>query len=488
MDLSADTVFQNIWSRDKLDRRGYADFLYKVIESAKTSEAEDNALIFAIDGEWGTGKSFFIDCWIDDLRAKGHLVSRFDAWKNDIVDEPLIGFLSHIYKDIGDWDNKRLTKVAGDKIKQSQKSILPLAKELVKGAAIKGLGYIVTDEVAKEISKTIAESSDKVTADQEKDEQSMSALLIHRKLQAHNKNLQLIEDFKNELSSIAQGLVLNSGGKLPVFIFIDELDRCRPDYAVRLLEVVKHIFNSTGICFISSVNIDQLQQSIKTIYGSEFKADRYLDRFFSHRLKLPAPSARDYISSLRIFNVVKDNKASLDAGSILIQEFNDDYVNYFSRVCEQYNFDLRTIKSIFNRLEICRNIINVDGERSFHDEILFFILCYLKSDVITKSNNPRAIFSSNTIPISDCKYYFYTNAGHRRVLRDTNWGSLFSSVSEIYERLNNPRRSINMSSDYYYLYEAMLKDFGGQAQSLKAVIATLQKYIDVCRMSGKLDN
>lgn len=118
----------NIWAKDKLNRKGYADFLYKIIESAQTSEEEDKALIFAIDGEWGTGKSFFIDLWIKDLKAKGHLVSRFDAWKNDIVDEPLVGFLSHIYADLGEWDSRRVVEVVDEKIKQSQKLLLPLAK------------------------------------------------------------------------------------------------------------------------------------------------------------------------------------------------------------------------------------------------------------------------------------------------------------------------------------------------------------------------
>lgn len=486
MNQPTDIVFTNIWARDKLDRRGYADFLYKVIESAKTSEGEDNALIFAIDGEWGTGKSFFIDCWIDDLRAKGHLVSRFDAWKNDIVDEPLIGFLSHIYKDVGDWDNKRLTTVAGEKIKQSQKNILPLAKELVKGAAIKGLGYLFTDEVVKEVSKTVVESSDKVTADQEKNEQSMSAMLIHRQLQAHNKNLQLIEEFKDKLSSVAQKLVSGSDRKQPVFIFIDELDRCRPDYAVRLLEVVKHIFNSKGICFISSVNINQLQQSIKTIYGPNFKADHYLDRFFSHRLKLPSPSTKDYINSLKVFNDVKDHKARIDAGSNIIKKFNEDYIDYFATVCFRNRFDLRTIKSIFNRLQICREIL-LDTEGGVFDEILFFIICYLKSDVGQKSSSLREIFSNATVSVGDCSFYYF-NEGSRRTLKRVTWGDLFISVSEIYARLDDPRSQGAISDDVYYLTEALLSDLGGADRNPKNAVATMQKYFDVCRMSGRLDN
>lgn len=489
MDLSADTVFTNIWAKDKLDRRGYADFLYKVIESAKTSEAEDNALIFAIDGEWGTGKSFFIDCWIEDLRAKGHLVSRFDAWKNDIVDEPLVGFLSHIYADLGEWDKHTIVEMAGAEIKKSQKNILPLAKELVKGAAIKGLGYLVTDEVAKDISKAVLDGCEKVTADQEKDEQSMSAMLIHRQLQAHNKNLQLIEEFKDRLSSVAQALVSEGGKKPPVFIFIDELDRCRPDYAVRLLEVVKHIFNSKGICFISSVNINQLQQSIKTIYGADFEADKYLDRFFSHRLKLPAPSTKEYINSLRVFKKIKDNKVRLNSGSgSYIQEFNDSFVNYFTLVCDAYKFDLRTIKSIFSRLEVCRKIAARDIDAFFHDELLFFILCYLKSDKENKSSNARYIFSRDHISIDKSLFYFYKIEYGRKIFTRCNWGNLFKVIEHFYLKANNPIVKFNAEGIEYELRESLTNELGGEDGNFRNVTATLNHYVDVCQMSGRLDN
>lgn len=479
----------NIWTKDKLNRKGYADFLYKIIESAQTSEEEDNALIFAIDGEWGTGKSFFIDLWIKDLKAKGHLVSRFDAWKNDIVDEPLVGFLSHIYADLGEWDKGDVVTVVEEKIKQSQKLLLPLAKELLKGAAIKGLGTLVTDEAAKEVVKAIAEGHDKVAEDEVKDEQSMSSMLIHRQLQAHNKNLQLIEDFKNKLSETAKSVTEKGDKKFPVFIFIDELDRCRPDYAVRLLEVVKHIFNSKGICFISSVNIDQLQQSIKTIYGMEFKADLYLDRFFSHRLKLPAPSVEDYIKSLNCFKKIKDNKTVWGSGSgSVLHDFEVGYVKFYELLCVNCNFDLRTIKTIFEKLDICRKILMGDEKSFQHDEILFFIICYLRSDISPKSLNPRLIISSNKLNIGNCDYFYHRESYGSKYLYKANWGNVFNVINYIFNRYENPRNRIQIDDESYEINDALLCELGGQDKDIIKAIATLQKYVDVCQLSGTLDN
>ena len=70
-------------------------------------------------------------------------------------------------------------------------------------------------------------------------------------------------------------------------IFIDELDRCKPSYAVQLLERIKHYLCDERITFVFSVNLGELQHTIKHYYGNDFDACRYLDRFFDMRISLP---------------------------------------------------------------------------------------------------------------------------------------------------------------------------------------------------------
>ena len=70
-------------------------------------------------------------------------------------------------------------------------------------------------------------------------------------------------------------------------VFIDELDRCKPSYAVHLLERIKHYLCDERITFVFSVNLGELQHTIKHYYGNTFDACRYLDRFFDMRLSLP---------------------------------------------------------------------------------------------------------------------------------------------------------------------------------------------------------
>jgi hypothetical protein len=85
-------------------------------------------------------------------------------------------------------------------------------------------------------------------------------------------------------------------------LFIDELDRCKPDYAVRLLERIKHYFSNDLVTFVFSVNLDELQHTIKRYYGNEFDACRYLDRFFDLRISLPPANLTRYYQKIGLNN------------------------------------------------------------------------------------------------------------------------------------------------------------------------------------------
>lgn len=86
---------------------------------------------------------------------------------------------------------------------------------------------------------------------------------------------------KQELS----GKVKADTGRPLVFI-IDELDRCRPTFAIELLERVKHIFDIPDMVFVLGINRDELRSSIRSVYG-EIDADTYLRRFFDMEFLLP---------------------------------------------------------------------------------------------------------------------------------------------------------------------------------------------------------
>ena len=83
-------------------------------------------------------------------------------------------------------------------------------------------------------------------------------------------------------------------------VFVDELDRCKPSYAVQLLERIKHYFSNDKVTVVFSINTKELQHSIRKFYGAEFDANKYLDRFFDYRISLPDADMDNYLALLSI--------------------------------------------------------------------------------------------------------------------------------------------------------------------------------------------
>ena len=89
------------------------------------------------------------------------------------------------------------------------------------------------------------------------------------------------------------------------------MDRCNPQYAVKLLERVKHYFNHPKVVFVISYNKAELQHSIKTLYGSEFSADKYLERFFDYEFGLSTIDVEKYMDILGNSNIIHLNMCAI---------------------------------------------------------------------------------------------------------------------------------------------------------------------------------
>ena len=148
--------------------------------------------------------------------------------------------------------------------------------------------------------------------------------------------------FRNKLSEVAEELAKSSEGK-PLIVVIDELDRCRPGYAIELLEVAKHLFNVDRVIFILALDRAQLAHSVRAMYGSEFGAEEYLKRFFDVSFRLPDPEVAPYVSSVLQSTGVIDH---LKAQNLL--NLYSAFVLFLSRA----QFDFRTINQAIHRLEL----------------------------------------------------------------------------------------------------------------------------------------
>ena len=184
-----------------------------------------------------------------------------------------------------------------------------------------------------------------------------------------------IEEFLNQLLE-------ERGDRLVVFV--DELDRCTPKYAVKLLERIKHYFNNDRITFVFSVNLEQLQHTIKSFYGNNFEASRYLDRFFDLRLSLPAPNKGAFYDMIE-FNADENNYDGL-INKTIIDNFDLEFreILKYARILKLVN-----IQSI-NRLLKLSYINHFSNE--FISAIMIPIMIALK---ITNVGDYKAFISGN---------------------------------------------------------------------------------------------
>lgn len=287
----------NEWVDDVLQRKKYADFLTQYLIAKK------DPFVININAPWGSGKTFFIEHWCEDLK-KEHPCVLFNAWENDFSNDPLLSVISCIEKDLSP-----LLSVT-DKENNENKSRFSSVGEYLKSIA----PILVKAAVSKAIGKDGLEELQQLN---EKDEKAAADIVerVTEKLIQNNKIVEkAIERFEKSLKDLIEKLTCNrSDLKKPLFIFIDELDRCRPLYAIELLERIKHLFGVPGIVFVIATDTEQLKHSVNAIYGSGFDSTTYLRRFFDQGYTLPLP---DYV----------------EFAKLLFQKFDPDLVNRFVQI------------------------------------------------------------------------------------------------------------------------------------------------------------
>src|SRR5690606_3684965 len=248
---------ENPFANCKLDRQKYANILTNIIKSYPAG------FVLALNNKWGTGKTTFVKMWQKDLENQNFKTLYFNAWENDFENDPLTALMGEL---------KTLTKT-GAELK---------FKDTLKHAAV------LTKNIAPLVVKAVADryvDTNKVTDIIVGVTKGLSEVFEHE-VQEYAKKKKSISDFKQSLSKFIE----NSSGGKPLIFFVDELDRCRPNYAVSILEQIKHFFSVPNIVFVLSIDKGQLGGAIKGVYGSdEIDSDEYLRRFIDLEYSIPDP-------------------------------------------------------------------------------------------------------------------------------------------------------------------------------------------------------
>lgn len=253
IDVPEEEPFRN----DLLERMESAKVLTHLVGSIEGS------CVIAVDAAWGTGKTTFLRLWSQHLRNEGFSVVAFNAWETDFSGNPFVALSVELTEGIHDSTDPTV----GEKIEFAKAR----AKDVVR-AAIPGVVSLATSGVVD--LKPLLEARDELSE--------------YRNARA------ALDNFRDSLQDMAKALA-ESNKRRPLVVVIDELDRCRPSYAVELLETAKHLFAVDGVVFVLALNRAELAHSIKTLYGVGFDATGYLRRFIDVDFRLPDPDRATFI-------------------------------------------------------------------------------------------------------------------------------------------------------------------------------------------------
>lgn len=361
---------------DQLNRADTAKFL---TELAKLKKA---GYVLNLNCPWGTGKTWFLKRWLLTLQNQ-HPVVYIDAWKYDHNDSPLLIILQHIIDALekqSTRDKSLSEKLRASKLFSTAKVLGP---ELVKAM------FRVDLEKIREKGEFEAEKSaiDDLAS-------KTTALLLDN----ISKETDAVDELKLAIATLLDGIV---GGvtqpKLtyPLFIFVDELDRCRPTFAIEMLEAIKHVFGIPQIFFVIATDSEQLQHSINAVYGEKFGSYNYLKRFFDASFQLETPTLQNYVSTQSELDTVFAYYESEQA-DIFEKLSREDFCKFISGLAADLSFDLRTTKQWLSRLEL---IVKLSGERLTR---VPFIALLVISAIKEKSNLiyaalPRSNYDSSKV-------------------------------------------------------------------------------------------
>ncbi len=315
---------------DKLDILNRNAFVEQVIKLLENISENRGATCFAIDGEWGTGKSFVLDMLEEQLNgpySEKYFAVRYNSWKYDYYEEPLIAIVSSIITEIEEKvnifpDSKEKQEILG-MFKAAGISLLSMANTAFKAKT--GLDIQSAYETVMKGEKEGA--------------------AIYEKEHAYDTYLGF-----NKVIDKLSALLQEIANDYTVVIIVDELDRCIPEYAIKVMERLHHLTEKkNNIITIIAMDKKQLECSIRHLFG--FAEDnKYLEKFISFEIKLDKGQVSE-----RIIEKYADYLELFDKD---IFQFDDSIEECLLALFK--GIDIRTQEQIINKVMIVHKLMFMD--------------------------------------------------------------------------------------------------------------------------------
>lgn len=381
-------------THDEFNRKPIAENIIRLL----TSPIDLSPMV--IDGGWGTGKTEFCQKLIRLMEQQqlNYQPVYIDAFRSDHSGEPLLALLAEIIKTCTPEDTdgqpsekrknitRKVARAAGFVMKTVAKAAVGHVLKQNLEDLEEGMSQIINDgQEAKNAAATVAGAatalashSIDVTID------ATVEALLKEQIEAE-KNLETLKACLKELAA-----------DKPIILFIDELDRCRPDYAVDMLEVIKHVFDIENVKVVLVTNTKQLRAAINHRYGAEVDAQKYLDKFLKYSFALPekvvaqTEQNRVWVSIHHFEQLIKGR----DIGGVY------RVMECINEMIKRNNLSLRETERLVRFLEIYHSLSHGFGARNELPTLWLrvvgvFIFCFYPSlmDDINKNRTDAGEFA-----------------------------------------------------------------------------------------------
>ena len=369
---------------DKLDRKRYAEFLKSMLENCDRYRREDSdgAYVIAIDSPWGTGKTRFAKMlrnYLEDrtktmgddsLPGKNAAFNAiyYNSWETDFSDDALLPLI-HAIVNSPEFKAERFSEKNKEALNKFKEAAISVAK-----VATFAVLHAIAGETATEAARAAGDALSAQKADP---------------LESYKKRLELLEGFRKSLEDVIK---LTKQKKL--VIIVDELDRCRPTFAIQTLELAKHLFAVKGLVFIFALDIKQLSSSVKTIYGREIDASGYLCRFFDYIGRVPIPDIKQLIS-LQL--------GKIDYYISKPKHFIEHNAEFIKRLATTFSFSLRDIDILVKSYSVMCKCFLAKYDDYFKHQVYLFLLSlkYKDIDAFNRVFRTSPVLPQNSLTISD---------------------------------------------------------------------------------------
>jgi len=340
-------------TQDEFKRKPIAENIIRLL----TSPIDLSPMV--IDGGWGTGKTEFCQKLIQ-LMQEQHPDYRpvyIDAFRSDHSGEPLLALLAEIIKACTpEGSDKKLIEKHNDRIRRITKAAGFLMKTVAKAA----VGHVLkqnTDDLAEGLQKIMND-------DQEADSLAETVTDAAATIASHTIDATVEALLKEQIEAeknleTLKACLKEFAEEKPIILFIDELDRCRPDYAVDMLEVIKHVFEVENVKVVLVTNTKQLRAAINHRYGVEVDAQKYLDKFLKYSFALPDKivarfeEERALVSVEYFKQLIRNSRMASELQGLIGQRI---ILNFISDMIERNGLSLRETERLVRFLEIYHSL------------------------------------------------------------------------------------------------------------------------------------